>query len=51
MIHRAYVKGVWEVDELIAELEHTFKSFDLKTILPITGGYIIYYSLGPGDKK
>ncbi len=55
MIHNAHVTKVSKIDELIKELENMYgDSFELKTILHITSGYIIYYSLNTRtteDKK
>lgn len=45
MIHTALATKISKVDELIKELENMYKNFELKTILRIPEGYIIYYSL------
>ena len=51
MIHTAHADSIRKLDELIKELEEMYKSFELKTILEIRSGYIIYYSLKTGSKK
>lgn len=52
MIHTSHATKVDKVDEIIKELEHMYgDSFELKTILHITSGYIIYYSLNTGEKS
>lgn len=52
MIHTAYANSVRKLDELIKELEKMYgDGFEFKTILPITSGYIVYYSLNTGSGK
>lgn len=52
MIHTAHANSVRKLDELIKELEDMFgDGFELKTILPITSGYVVYYSLNTRKVK
>ena len=52
MIHTSYATDISNVDVIIKELENAYgDSFELKTILHIISGYVIYYSFKKGEKK
>ena len=43
--HNSFAKTISKVGELINELERTYKSFELITIVPISSGYVLYYKI------
>ena len=52
MIHTSHAKTINAMDEIIKELEEAYKFFELKTIVPISGGYVLYYTINKqGVKK
>ncbi len=50
MIHTSFASSITEMDKLIMELEKMYKNFDIKTIVPISSGYVLYYTIKE-DKK
>ncbi len=43
--HKGFVRDLSELDNLINELEGTYKGFKMITVLSISSGYILYYTL------
>ncbi len=44
MIHNSFVYGVVELNQLIVELEETYKSFKMIAVVPHNSGLVLYYS-------
>lgn len=45
MINNSFVEDIGDLNTLISELEETFGSIRIETILTVRNGYILYYSL------
>jgi len=44
MINNSFVKNIEDLNTLISELEETFGSIRIETVLTVRSGYMLYYS-------
>ncbi len=45
MIHNSFASTIQGMHDLISELEEQYKNFKMITVVPISSGYVLYYSL------